>query len=221
MQSQSGARLGAIGGVAFAVLVFLAVAALETPKKATDQEVIDWWSKGGNQASAAVSMFMMLGGGIAFGIFITSFRDRLRDAGSPLANIAHAPGIAASVMMLVAASMRGSIGMAVKVNGEPLPGVDALRLVPELSRTTVEMTCATIAVCALLTAWAVLRAAGLPNWFGWTSAVLGGLSLVLLPLVGPFVLPLELLWGIAGSVVLWRSAPAEVAATRRATTALA
>ena len=96
MQSTLSSRLGAICGVVFAVLAFLAVASLEAPKEATDQEIIDWWSKGSNQSTAVMSMFFMVGAAIAFGIFITSVRDRLNAPGSPLANIAHAPGAAGS-----------------------------------------------------------------------------------------------------------------------------
>jgi hypothetical protein len=194
-------------GVAFAVLAFLAVASLETPKKAPDQEIIDWWSKSGNQTTAVVSMFLMVGAGIALAIFSSSLRDRLHAAGSELAGAVHALGAASSVLVLGAAAFRGCIAMAVKVNGEPLPGVDALRLVPELSRNTLEVACCSLAAFALLTALAVFRVAGVPRWLGWASLVLGVLSLALLPFVGPFVLPLEFIWAIAASVALWRTSP--------------
>lgn len=221
MHSTLSSRIGALCGVAFAVLAFLAVASLEAPKKATDQEIIDWWSKSSNQGTAVMSMFLMIGAAIAFGIFITSVRDRLNAAGSPLGNIAHAPGAAVSALMLVNAGIRGVVGMTAKTTDEPLPGVEILRLVPLLSRNTLDVACAALAVCALLTAWAALKGAEFPRWFGWASAVLGGLSLLLLPVVGPFVLPIELIWGITGSVALWRMAPARVAATRPVSPALA
>jgi hypothetical protein len=70
-------RIGAIAGVAFALLFFLGVVMLEIPESATDQELTAWWSDGGNQLTAVVSMYVFVLAGLCFLVFLVRLRSHL------------------------------------------------------------------------------------------------------------------------------------------------
>jgi len=210
MSSLFGPRVAAFFGVAFAVLLFLGVASLDFPIEATDQEVLDWWSKDSNQTAALVSMAFVAFSGFALGLFVSFLRDRLNGTNGTAGNALFVVGLGAVAMLLATAGARGAMANAL-MNDEPLPGVDTLRFSAELSHAIMEVALMSVGVSIVLAAWAILKTRAFPAWSGWVSAVLGVLTVAGVVVVGPLVIPITLLWALAMSVAVWRSG-SEVAA---------
>ena len=51
-----GTRLAALAGIAFAVMFLIGIAVLNVPTKASDRELLQWWSSNSHQTDALVSM---------------------------------------------------------------------------------------------------------------------------------------------------------------------
>lgn len=211
MSGSIGPKVGAFCGVAFAVFLFLGVAALEVPTDGTDQELIDWWAKGGNQDAALLSMAFVAISGMALIVFTSHLRDRLNASGGTAGNAMFGMGLGAGIMLLVTAGIRGTIANAVS-NDVAMPGVDTLRYLPELSFTVMEVAVMTSGVAILLGAWAMKQTASFPAWAAWVGFVTGALTVVGSVFVGPFVIPIVLIWALAASVAVWQS-PATSTAT--------
>src|SRR5215212_7152173 len=100
--------LGAVAGVAFAVLFFIGLAAVDQPRGATDQELVTWWSDSGKRLDSIVSMYTMLLAGPFFLVFLARLRARLRAVepnGGGWTDLAFAAGIVfAAVLSLCAVS---------------------------------------------------------------------------------------------------------------------
>ncbi|MEO8540366.1 MAG: hypothetical protein ABI577_11545 [bacterium] len=208
-------RFAALCGVSFALLLFVGVASINVPHSVSDQEMIDWWSKGGNQSASILSMYALTASAIALVVFLSHLRDRLNSAEANAGNAMFALGLAASVMQLASSAAHGVIGNAVKVNDEPLPGVDALRFIPQLSYTFMDLALISAGACVVLASVAIRRTATLPAWLAWLGFVSGALLIVGTVVIGPLTIPILLIWAVAASVALLRSAPAEATAPRR------
>ncbi len=52
--------LGALAGIAFALLIFFSVAMIDPLHRATDQELLAWWTDGGLLRDSLVSMQLKL-----------------------------------------------------------------------------------------------------------------------------------------------------------------
>src|SRR5262245_2415226 len=101
----AGTRIGAAAGTAFALCLFVGVAMLGIPRGATDQELASWWSDGGNQATAVVSMYLFVLAGLSFLVFLAKLRSRLLEAeggAGELTSLAFASGIAFVATLFVA-----------------------------------------------------------------------------------------------------------------------
>ena len=199
-----GPRIAALFGVAFAVLLFLAVAMLKFPAESTDQEVLDWWAKDSNQVTTLISMTCVAFAAFAFALFITFLRDRLNAAAPNTGNPMYAVGLGFAALMLVSAGVRGAIGNALGAD-EPMPGVDTLRYIPEVALTLMEVGVMAAGVCILLASWAVKKSGAFAGWFAWTGFVTGALTMLGAVAIGAFVIPVVLVWALAGSVAVWRS----------------
>jgi hypothetical protein len=206
-------RIGAIAGVAFALLFFLGVAMLEIPESATDQELTAWWSDGGNQLTAVVSMYLFVLAGLCFLVFLVRLRSHLLTAeGEPgeLSTLATASGAVFVSMLFVAAASRGVIGFAVKspANNESLPGADTLRYLPQIGYAiTGTGGLLAAAVTMATTSWLIARTAVFGRWLAWIGAVA---TLVVIgataALSGNEAIPALLIWALAASVAMWRGA---------------
>lgn len=209
----TGSRFGALAGLAFAFCFFLGVAMLDLPQKATDQELVAWWSNGDNQTSAVVSMYLFVLAGLCFLVFLTKLRSRLLAAEGgtgELTALAVGTGTVFVAMLFVAAASRGLIGFAVKspANDESLPGPDTLRYVPQLGyAVTGTAGLLAAAVTMATTSWLIVRTAVFGRWLAWVGGVATLIVLVASAvLTGVLAIPALLVWALATSVVLWRGA---------------
>lgn len=204
-----GGKLGVFAGIAFAVLLFLTVAVVDAPRTATDQEVVTWWSDSGNQFNEVLSMFFALFAGLSFLVFITQLCARLRAAEggqAPTTMLVFASGIVFTALLFVAGIARGAVSMSVRFGDEPLPGVDMLRFVPEVSFVVLGPFGLITAACGIAaTSWLILRTGAYGRWLGWFGFVVAVALLLGSPIIGAFLLPVLLLWALAMSFGMWRA----------------
>jgi hypothetical protein len=205
-------KLGSVTGLAFALLFFVGVVMLELPKSASDQELVAWWSDGGHQTAAVVSMYCFVLAGFCFLVFLVTLRARLlvAEGGTgQLTTLVAASGAVFVAMLFVAAAARGVIGFAVKspVNDEVLPGPDTLRYIPQIGyAVTATGGLLAAAVTMGATSWLILRSAVFGRWLAWVG-IAAALAIVLASalLAGVLAIPAVLIWAAAASVALWRA----------------
>ena len=162
---------------------------------------------------AILSMYCFAVAGLCCLVFLVHLRSRLRVAeggDGVLANLVVVSGVVFVAMLLVAAMSRGVIGYAASApsNNEPMPGADTLRFLPQLGLTalgTGGLLAAGVAIAA--TSWLIVRTAVFGRWLAW----LGALAVVVIiganaVLSGPLAIPAVLVWALATSIVLWRTA---------------
>jgi hypothetical protein len=207
-----GARLAAIAGIASAVAFLVGTAVLNVPTKATDTELVQWWSESSHQFEALVSLISFTIAGLLFVVFLAHLRMRLAAAeggAGTLTNIVSYAGLLFVAMLFVSATARGVIAYALKspAADQPLPGVDMLRYLPQISYVV-------LGFCGLLSAALAIAVTSLLSFrtrvFGRLVAWLGivcALSLVFanVLLIGVGAIPAMLLWTVAISVALWRA----------------
>lgn len=208
MNTQSSRIVGAIAGAIFAFLLFLSLATVDPLREASDAELIDWWSKNSNLDDSVISMYLRLLA-IPFGLaFLAQLRAALRSSDdSDWSGLVHSSGVVCATMLGVSALVRGVTAQAVRINDEPVPGVDTLRFATELSYQAYGMAAiATLAVTVGVTAFIVLRSNALPRWLGWVSLPIAAVSLAAVASqFGAFASPLLLLWVLATSFCLARA----------------
>jgi hypothetical protein len=202
--------VGAISGVAFCALAFLATASFDPLTEATDAQVAAWWADPANLRNNVISMYLWLACVPCFLLFLVTLRGRLiaaEDEAAPISTFVLAAGVCFAAAVLIAASARGLIAHSVKFGDEPLPGPDTLRTVTIFSTTTfalVAMPAAAITLAA--TSWVIVRARVMAAWVGWSGFIVSSAIAVATPLlVGPLALPLLFLWVTATSVEIWRT----------------
>jgi hypothetical protein len=208
---ESGARIGALAGVAAAFTFFVGTAILNVPHEATDSELVAWWSAGSHQTEALLSMTAFAIAGLSFVVSFSYLRTRLLTAGSgsrSSTTIVYGAGLLFIGTLFVAASLRGVVPAAVKspLAEQPLPGPDLLRYLPQLSY-------ALLGFCGLLAAATAMAFTSFIAFrtrvFGRTLAWLGLLCATAIVvanvlLIGVGAIPAMLLWTVAISVALWR-----------------
>jgi len=72
-----GARLAALAGIASAVMFLVGTAILNVPTKATDGELVQWWSSNSHQVDALGLMISFTLAGLFFLVFLAHLRTRL------------------------------------------------------------------------------------------------------------------------------------------------
>lgn len=213
-------RVAALAGIASAAMFLLGTAILNVPTKATDGELVQWWSSNSHQLDALVSMISFTLAGVLFLVFLAHLRTRLLAAEGgtgTLTTIVFSAGLLFVAALFVAATARGVISYAVKspAAGESLPSVDLLRYLPQISYVV-------LGFCGLLSAALAIAVTSLLAFrtrvFGRLLAWLGvvcsvGLVLANVMLIGIGAIPAMLLWTVATSVAFWRG-PAKTAPTR-------
>jgi hypothetical protein len=111
-------------------------------------------------------------------------------------------------MLFVAAAARGVIAFAVEspANGEPLPGPDMLRYLPQIGYAitgTGGMAAAALTMAGV--SWLTVRTAVFGQWLAWVGAVATTITVVASALLSAvFAIPALLVWALATSVALWR-----------------
>jgi hypothetical protein len=209
----AGGRLGALAGLAFAVLFLMGTAILNIPRGVSDQKLIAWWSDSGNQLTAVVSMYCFVLAGLCFLAFLVQLRSRLLAAeggAGALTTLVVASGAVFVAMLFVAAASRGVIGFAIKSPGdnESLPGPDTLRYLPQTGYAVLGSAGLLAAAVAMAgTSWLIARTAVFGRWLAWVGAV-AALAIVIASaaLVGMIAIPAMLVWALATSVAMWRTA---------------
>jgi hypothetical protein len=208
--------VGALAGVAFALLFFVSLAVIDPLREATNQELLDWWSDGGNRDNLRISMYTMLLAGPLFLVFLTRLRARLQAAeqGSGWTALVFAAGIVFVATLGIRAVFRGVIVQAVEFRGEPapaggvsIPGPELLRYVAAVADASMGLVVIPFATLVVVAASAlVLKTRPFGRWVGWLGLVVGALSLVLIALLmGPWASPLILIWVLAASFELVRT----------------
>ena len=206
-------KLGALCGLGFALSLFVGVAMLNTPRKATDQELITWWSDGSHRTTAIVSMELFVVAGLCFLAFLSALRSTLLAAEGgtgQLTALVGAAGVVFVAMLFVAAAARGLIAFAVEspANGEPLPGPDTLRYAPQIGYAitgTGGMAAAALTMAGV--SWLTIRTAAFGRWLAWVGAAATAIVVIASALLsGVFAIPALSVWALATSVALWRRA---------------
>ncbi len=202
-------RVAAVAGITSAVLLLLGVFILNPPLNADDSELVTWWSDRGNQATAAVSMYLFTASALCFLGFLAHVYARLRaaDRSGPLASLVLANGIVYSTALTVAAAARGTVGKATALNDQPLPGADTLRYLMQLASVALGVI-AMLAITATIIAasYAILRTGVFGRWLAWLGIVVAVVLLaVQATFVGELAIPAVVIWSIAASVAIWRT----------------
>ena len=209
----AGGQLGALAGVAFAVLFFLGTASLNIPHGASDQKLVAWWSESGNQLTSVISMYCFIVAGLCFLAFLVPLRTRLLTAEGgtgALTTLVVASGAVFVAMLFVAAASRGVVGFAIKSPGdnESLPGTDTLRYLPQTGYAALGaggLLAAAVAMSA--TSWLIVRTAVFGRWLAWVGAAAAFVIVAAnAALVGMIAIPAMLVWALATSAAMWRGA---------------
>jgi len=214
--SQGSDRLGALAGLAFALLFFFSVFVVDPLRGATDQEVQEWWTDGGMRRDAIISMALMLLAGPCFLVFASRLRARLRESNTEGTghDVVFGAGMIFVAMLTLTAIVRGVIAQAVRFGDEPLPGLDTLRFATSLSDAAFglgAMPFVTLAVAAASVV--ILQTGAMPRWVGWFGLGVTTLSAIAIAmLIGPFAIPLTVLWVFSVSYQFFRSRSSHMAA---------
>jgi hypothetical protein len=205
--------VGAIAGVAFSVLLFVSVAAVDPQVGVSDQELQTWWADAGNRNGFVISMYTLLLACPLFLLFISRLRTRLRAADyGGWADTVFACGIVVTTALGVCAVTRGVIASSMRFADEPLPGVDTLRFGTSLSYAAWDLVFLFVAVLVAIASVLALVKGAMPRWIGWLGVpVTAGCVILWVVQLAPFAIPLLIIWVVANSVQLWR-APAAAAA---------
>jgi hypothetical protein len=220
-----GSKPAAVAGIASAVSFLVGTAVLNVPTKATDGELVRWWSSSSHQLDALISMIAFTLAGLLFLVFLAYLRTRLlasEGGAGTLTTIVFSAGLLFVGMLFLAATARGVISFAVKspAGEQPLPSVDLLRYLPQISYVV-------LGVCGLLCAALAMAVTSLLAFrtgvFGRLLAWLGVICAAALVaanvvLLGVGAIPAMLVWTVATSVALARSgAPTRETAPRAIT----
>jgi hypothetical protein len=202
--------VGAVAGLAFAVLLLFGFASVDPLREATDQELVDWWTDSGNLDATAFSFFFILASVPFFLVFLASLRGRLASAeggAAPLSAFVFATGLCFAIALLIGDSARGVVAYSVKFGEEPLPGPDTLRYLTSLSTAMVGLVAMPAAALAIAAAsWLIARTRALPIWLAAAGAIATAGTAVAVALgAGAFASPLIQLWVVAAGFELWRT----------------
>ncbi len=211
--SRLGDTIGAIAGVPFAFLLFLSVAAVDSLRGASDEELQTWWADSGNRNNLIISLYALLLAGPLFLLFVTRLRTRVRAAGETgWPDAAFASGIVVATALGVVAILRGIIAATMRFGDEPLPGVDTLRFQTSLAYATWDLVILFAVVLVAVTSIMALTTRVLPHWIGWLGVPFTIVGAILLATHrAPLSIPLLIIWVLANSVYLLRT-PAPVPA---------
>jgi hypothetical protein len=211
--------IGAVAGIAAAVLIFFGVASVDPQLGVTDQELQTWWADSGNRDGFIFSMYMLLVACPLFLLFVSRLRLRLRAADTAgWADTAFGFGIVMTAAMGMTSLLRGIIPAAMRFGDEPLPGVDTLRFATSLAYASWDVVILFAGVLVAIVSILALVTRALPRWLGVLGLIVCiGCAGTLAVQSAAFSLPLVNIWVVASCVHLLRT-PAEVAIVESART---
>jgi hypothetical protein len=206
-----GSRSAAVAGIASAVLFLVGTAILNVPTKATDAELVRWWSNNSHQLDALVSMISFTLAGLLFVVFLAHLRTRLLAAEGgtgTLTTIVFSAGLLFVATLLVAAAARGVISYAIKspAGDQPLPSADLLRYLPQISYVLLGFGGLLSAALAIgVTSLLAFRTHVFGRVIAWLGVLCAtGLVAANAALIGIGAIPAMLIWTIATSVAVGR-----------------
>jgi hypothetical protein len=210
----SAAKAASAAAVLFAVTFFLTVASVNVPHTSNDAKLLDWWQQSANLNAGIASELFAIAAAVLFIVVINYFRTlttRSHAGHEQVTAFAYSMGTAFACTLLVSSALRGVVGHLVKVQDEPLPGIDVLRYSTALNYSLIGT--ATMAVLSLAigaVSVVVLRTHVLGTWVGYVGVVCAAVIMVaVLAMYGAFAIPLALLWALCFAVAIWRQpAPA-------------
>jgi hypothetical protein len=204
--SRTAARIAAVASVLLGVSFFLTVASVNVPHRASDAQLLEWWSKDANVASGMFSLLFAACTAVLFAVVTNHVLLVAGDRARHWAAFARSMSGAFTATLLVSAALRGVVGHLVKVEDGPLPGIDVLRYTTALNYTVLSMVVmGTFALSAIALGLLVLRSGGLARWQGVVGVALGAVVIVAVAgLVGAFTVPIAILWSLCTAVAIWR-----------------
>lgn len=210
---RTAARTAAVSAVLFGIFFFLTVASVNVPYHSSEAKLLAWWQVSANLSSGLFSLLFAVCTSVLFTVvanyLLTLFG---RTSHVQTTAFARSMAIAFSTTLLVSAALRGVVGHLVKVEDEPLPGIDVLRYATALNYTVIStVVMASFALTVIAIGLLVLRTELLGRWVGYVG--LGCGVIVLLPtfaLMGSFTIPIAILWAFCTAVAIWREPTATV-----------
>ncbi|MGB9377545.1 MAG: hypothetical protein WCB04_08535 [Mycobacteriales bacterium] len=203
------ARVASIASGLFAVSMFLCVASVNVPYKASDSNVLSWWQDPANLTSTIASLFFTTSAAVLFIVVANHLRAVASNAEgevTPLAAFGHSMAAAFCSVMLVVAAMRGVVGRLVKVDGDPLPGLGVLRFSTSLGYALLGTgAMGVLGLSILATSVVVLRSRCLARWVGIVGIVCAVLTLgASAAMLASIATPVVIVWAFSIAVAMWR-----------------
>lgn len=197
----------ATAAVLFAVSLFLTVASVNVPRKASDAVLLDWWQQEGNRLSGLISGACAVTAAVLFAVVMNHVRALPAAEKAPrwLA-FARSMGTAFTGTLLVSAAIRGVVGHMVGTLDDPLPAIGVLRYSTALNYQLINLPAMTVlALTIAAVSVVVLRTAVLGRWlahvgFGCAAIILAAVAAQL----GAFSIPAALLWALCLATAIWK-----------------
>jgi hypothetical protein len=203
----SAAKVASAASVLFAVALFWTVASVNVPHKADDAKLLGWWQQSSNQLSGIVSQYCAIAAALLFVVLINYVRTLTAETEAvQWSAFARSMGLIFSTTLLVSAALRGVIGHMVKIDGEPLPGLDVLRYSTALNYDLIgSVTMTALGLTILAVSIVVVRTQILAKWFGYVGLVCSVIILAAsVAMLGQYTIVLSLIWSLCLSVAIWR-----------------
>jgi hypothetical protein len=203
----SAAKVASAASVLFAVALFWTVASVNVPHKADDAKLLGWWQQSSNQLSGIVSQYCAIAAALLFVVLINYVRTLTAKTDAvQWSAFARSMGLIFSTTLLVSAALRGVIGHMVKIDGEPLPGLDVLRYSTALNYDPIgSVTMTALGLTILAVSIVVVRTQVLAKWFGYVGLVCSVIILAAsVAMLGQYTIVLSLIWSLCLSIAIWR-----------------
>lgn len=208
--SSAARKVGAVASGLFGVALFMTVASVDVPHKATDTELLRWWQESGNRTSGLVSGFSAICAGVLIAVVMNYIRSLSATAKAPQwIAFSRSMGAAVTAVWLVTGAARAAISYLVDFIDEPLPGADVLRFATALNYALLGISgMGVLALCILGVSVVLLRTNALARWAGYVGACCGVVILASVAVgYGAFTTLVAILWALCLAVAIWRQAP--------------
>jgi hypothetical protein len=198
-------RIGAVAGIAFAVLLVSGVILVDPVSGQSDQKFTEFYAERSNRIAVIAGMYLIALAGACFLWFLGSLRRvLLRAEGAPgtLSTVSFAGGIVFAAMLCAGGAAMGLVAASMSLGGEPQPSPEIGRLFTQLGYTLI-LLFGMIAGIVLIVGTSVLalRTGVLPLWLSLAGFVAAGLSLLGVIFISAAAFPL---WVVAVSIVMLR-----------------
>ncbi|MFI5712957.1 hypothetical protein [Kribbella sp. NPDC051620] len=203
----SAVKVAAAAAVLFAVAFFWTVASVDVPHKASDETLLAWWQQSSSQLAGIVSQYCAIAAAVLFVVLMNYLKTLT--AGTRAVQwmaFARSMGLIFSTTLLVSAALRGVVGHLVKVDGEPLPGLEVLRYSTGFTYNLMgSVAMLALGLTILAISIVILRTAVLAKWQAYVGLAASAVILVAsLMMIGQFTIILSLLWSLCLAIAIWR-----------------